>query len=68
VSENIESEAFHRQVQDGLAELVRRSLIQLGDMEELKESAHRLGDEISKATPPPRQWNGDEPTAPEPRI
>jgi hypothetical protein len=59
VSETIESEEFHEHVQAGLSELVRRSLIQLGDMEEVKDRAHRIAEELAKITPPPRNQLGN---------
>ena len=52
VSQNIESEEFHEQVRKGLSELVRRSLIQLGDREEVKDRAHRLAEDLAKITSP----------------
>jgi hypothetical protein len=41
----------HQEVRQSLADLVRRSLIQLGDMENLNDRLHLLGERLSKVTP-----------------
>jgi hypothetical protein len=49
----------HQEVQDSLADLVRRSLIQLGDMEDVQERIRRVGERLSEVTPPPRPSESD---------
>ena len=43
----------HQVVQDSVADLVRRSLIQLGDMDAMQDQLRRVSDRMSKITPPP---------------
>jgi hypothetical protein len=49
----------HQEVQDSVADLVRRSLIQLGDMDGVQERIRRVGERLSQVTPPPRPADTD---------
>jgi hypothetical protein len=49
----------HQEVQDSVADLVRRSLIQLGDMDGVQERIRRVGERLSRVTPPPRAAETD---------
>jgi hypothetical protein len=40
-------------LQAQLAELVRRSLVQLGDMDQIQVQIGRVSENLSKVTPPP---------------
>ena len=42
-------------VQESVAELVRRSLIQLGDMDTMKDQLRQVSERMSKITPPPER-------------
>jgi hypothetical protein len=54
----------HQEVQESVADLVRRSLIQLGDMEDVQERIRRVGERLSRLTPPPQspdsEWESDD--------
>ena len=45
----------HQVVQEGVADLVRRSLIQLGDMDAMQEQLRRVSERMSKITPLPER-------------
>ena len=45
-------ESDFQHVQESVADLVRRSLIQLGDMESMQERIKRVGERLSQITPP----------------
>jgi hypothetical protein len=51
VSEEIERDE-HKEVQESVADAVRRSLIQLGDMEGMKDRLRNVSERMSKITPP----------------
>ena len=55
----------HQEVQESVAELVRRSLIQLADMDGVQDRIRRVGERLSRVTPPPERpaqgsWNQDD--------
>ena len=54
----------HQEMQESVADLVRRSLIQLGDMEDVQERIRRVGERLSRLTPPPQspesEWESDD--------
>ena len=54
----------HQGVQESVADLVRRSLIQLGDMDGVQERIRRVGERLSRLTPPPQspdsEWESDD--------
>jgi len=53
-SENRENAAYA--LQDELAELVRRSLLQIGDMNALQDEMTKLSKRMSGLTPPADPW------------
>jgi pimeloyl-CoA synthetase len=54
VSEQSESDQ-HQEVQESVTELVRRSLIQLGDMDAMQERLRRVSERMSRITPLPER-------------
>ena len=54
MSEQSESD-HHREVQESVTELVRRSLIQLGDMDAMQERLRRVSERMSWITTSPER-------------
>ena len=55
----------HQEVQESVADLVRRSLIQLADMEGVQDRIRRVGERLSRVTPLPERpaqgpWKRDD--------
>ena len=64
VEENAEHDE-HQEVQESVADLVRRSLIQLADMDGVQDRIRSVGERLSRVTPPPQRpvggpWSGED--------
>jgi len=64
VIDGADSPGKPHETEESVAELVRRSLIQLGDMEAIQDRLKIIGQQLSRLTPPPRRggrhrWSRD---------
>lgn len=51
MSEHFEDEREHARVKDEVDQMVRRSLIELADLQGLSERIHSIGERLSELTP-----------------